>query len=296
MCEDAAAAAQVQGFVDQSAQIFFDVHNLSDEAPRGNRCSRHPAPPTAGKFKPGILAEPIIQAMKKSSFVRQLLQASAVLACAALPAAAFSQVDPQTCGSIANGNNGPFDYRVERGHALKVVEEFHFDARVEALISGKSGAIGQDLDYVLRVFPNHHRALLAMIRMGARVKSPQVPRADFSVECYIERALRFKPDDTTVRLLYASFLNDNKRPTEAVAQLDKVIELAKDNPFTQYNVGMVFAESGLYDRALQQAHRALAMGFTRPELRQRLEKAGKWIDPPEAPADAASSPASSPSQ
>jgi len=225
---------------------------------------------------------------------RQCLAAMLALAFAG---SAFAQ-DGSQCGSLDNGNNGPFDYRVERGRTLAVVEEFHFDARVEALIAGKSGAIGQDLDYVLRAFPNHHRALATMVKLAERTKSLQVPRAAFSVECYFERALRFRSNDTTTRMLYASYLNRIKRGTDAESQLDRVVELAGDNAFTHYNAGLIFVELGLLDRALVQAHKALALGFTRVDLRQQLEKAGKWKEPPTidsaAPADAPASAASAP--
>jgi hypothetical protein len=213
------------------------------------------------------------------------------LLCALTALPAWSQVfDVPGCGSLNNGQNGPFDYRTERGRKLAVVEEFHFTPKVEGLIAGQSGYLGQDLDYVLRVFPNHHRALVALVRYGKRSQSPNPPHVAFSIECYFERAMQFKREDTTVRMLYASFLHDAGRTADAVKQLDHVIALAQDNPFTQYNAGMVFADMGLYDRALRQAHLVAAAGFTRPELRKRLEAAGKWSEPapPEAPAGAAS--------
>lgn len=226
----------------------------------------------------------------RSPWLLCIASALSVLGCLVSPVA-HAQSDPSACGPLRNGNNGPFDYRVERGPKLKVVEEYHFAEQVEVLVSGQTGALGQDLDYVLLAFPNHHRALAAMMRLGARSKSPQAPRATYTVECYFERAIRFKGDDTTVRMIYATFLNDNKRSSEAVAQLNRVISLSEDNEYTQYNVGLLFAEFGLYDQALTQAHKALAMGFTRTDLRERLVKVGKWVDPP---ADAASSAASAP--
>lgn len=215
------------------------------------------------------------------------------LICAALvvPALALAQAGPSICGSLDNGSNGPFDYRVERGKRLEVVEQYHFNARVEALVAGQTGAIADDLNYVLRAFPNHHRALLAMTRLAKRHKAQAAPHAPLSVECYYERALRFRPDDTTARMLFATFLNDVKRPDEAVHQLDRAIELGKDNPFTQYNVGLVFAEMNRFDRALEQAHRALQMGFTRPELKGKLQAAGKWSEPPAAQAAESATPA-----
>ncbi len=203
--------------------------------------------------------------------------------------AAFGQASPALCGSLANGNNGPFDYRIDRDR-VKVVEEYHFSAQVETLIAGQSGAIAADLDYVLRASPNHHRALISMSRLALRHKSPIAPKAPLSAECYFERAVRFRPDDTVSRMLFANYLRDLKRSEEAIKQLDQAIERGKDNAFTQYNAGLVFADMGLHARALQQAHKASEMGFTRKELKEKLQAAGKWAEPAaraDAPAAAA---------
>lgn len=219
---------------------------------------------------------------------------------AVMPVMAAAQVGPDLCGGLDNGGNGPFDYRVVRGRELKVVEDYHFNAKVEGLVAGQSGAIGDDLNYVLRVFPNHHRALVSTTHLAKRSKALTAPHMPLSVECYFERALRFKPDDTTVRMLFAGYLNDLKRQDEAVLQLNRAVELGKDNPFTQYNAGLFFVEMGRFERALQQAHIALAMGFTKPELKQKLQAAGKWVDPAASDmvpsAAAADSAASTPSK
>lgn len=197
------------------------------------------------------------------------------------------------CGELSNGANGPFDYRNDREN-LRRVEAFHFTAKVEALISGESGyQVGPDLDYVLRAFPNHHRALMAAMRWGDKRKTAAPADMPRPLECYFDRALRFRPDDSVARLIYATFLSRNARQEEAVQQIDLVAARAGDNPFTRYNAGLLYVELKQYDKALEQAHAALALGLTRAELREQLKAAGKWIDPvqlPEPAASAASAP------
>jgi tetratricopeptide (TPR) repeat protein len=182
------------------------------------------------------------------------------------------------CGSLANGF-GPFDYRKHRQH-LPAVENHHFTAPVEALVKGLTGTIGADIDYTLRAFPNHHRALLAMARWTERIKNPHPPGANYPTECYFIRALHFANDDNVVRMLYAQFLGQGKRVADAIQQLEAAASTAGENGFTHYNIGMVYAELGEMDRALSQAHRAMALGFGRVELKAILERAGKWRDPP----------------
>ena len=101
------------------------------------------------------------------------------------------------CGPIENAY-GPYDYRTDRDK-LPIVEGAHFTPEVEALVRGRTGLVGGDIDYTLRAFPNHHRALVSMMKLGERMKAPQVPGAHYSVECYFDRALRFKPNDTACR-------------------------------------------------------------------------------------------------
>lgn len=191
-----------------------------------------------------------------------------------------------SCGSLENAF-GPFDYRVERGPNLRIVEGAHFTAQVEALVRGQTAVSPSgDLDYTLRAFPNHHRALMAVMRFGEKSKSPQPRDLRYSIECYFDRALRFKSDDVIVRMIFATFLSANQRAPEAQAQLEKATELAKDNPFTHYNIGLIYLSMKAYDKALAQAHVAYGMGFTQTALKDGLVAAGKWTEPPAPPSPA----------
>lgn len=188
----------------------------------------------------------------------------------------------QACGSLDN-SYGPFDY-VQQKDKLGVVEKFHFTPQVESLVTGSSSAeVGQDLDYTLRAFPNHHRALLAMARLGQRERTPMPRGARYAVECYFERALRFRPHDHTARLLYANYLFQNRRAPEAFGQMELVATEATDNAFTHYNLGLMYLEHQRYDRALQHAHQAYGLGSLQPGLRQQLERLGQWQEPSAAP-------------
>lgn len=196
------------------------------------------------------------------------------------------------------GQFGPYDYRKDRDK-LNIVESFHFTAPVEALISGISGPLAGHLDYTLRAFPNHHRALIAMMRLGARLKVEKVDKAKHSVECYFERATRFAPDDAIARMIYAQFLGSKARIEQADRQLEYAGKTDLENGLTQYNVGLVYLEIKQYDKALAQAHIAMRMGVPRMELKTGLAALGKWVDPPvdsasAAPAESAASSAKTP--
>lgn len=186
------------------------------------------------------------------------------------------------CGGIVTNAYGPYDYRKDKDR-LTVVESYHFTAKVEALIAGQSDYIGGDLDYTLRAFPNHHRALLSLTRFGERLKTDNVPYTKWTVRCYYLRALAFKPDDTTVRMLYATYLHRRQLKDEALKQLEVAKSMAENAPFTQYNIGLIYADIGEYEQALEQAHIAMALGFTNPELKTRLQAVNRWAEPASAP-------------
>ena len=196
---------------------------------------------------------------------------------------AAAQGQATACSLVHGGGYGPYDYRKDRDK-LPQVEPAHFTPEVENLIRGQSGPLGHDIDYTLRAFPNHHRALLAMMRLGERTKSLQADRANHSVECFFKRALHFAPDDTVVRMLYATFLAKADREADAIRQLERATLNAGDNPFSHYNIGLVYVDLKRYDKALRQAHRAMALGFPKPDLMNALKQAGQWKEPSAAAA------------
>lgn len=215
------------------------------------------------------------------------LAAMALLTASSL---AQAQVGPELCGPLANAF-GPYDYRTDKSQ-LPIVESAHFTASVEMLIKGNAGYLGGDLDYTLRAFPNHHRALISLMRYADREKAVRAPQTRYDVECYFVRAVTFRPDDTTARMLFATFLNSKGRREEALRHLALVEFHAKDNPFTNYNLGLLYLDLKDYSNAVKFAHKALALGFSRTDLKDKLVAAGHWSEPAPAPATGPASAAS----
>jgi tetratricopeptide (TPR) repeat protein len=80
-------------------------------------------------------------------------------------------------------------------------------------------------------------------------------------------------------MIYSTYLSSNKRLPEAVAQLEQATAIAGESAFTHYNIGLAYYDLNIYDKALTQAHRALALDFQRTELQELLQKAGQWQEP-----------------
>jgi tetratricopeptide (TPR) repeat protein len=194
--------------------------------------------------------------------------------------AAKAQEAENACGPVGIGSvsEGPYDYRVDRKR-VEFIESNHFQPQVQALIRGVSGPIGAELDFLLRHVPNHHKALLLLITYGEKLKWTQPNGLRYPYECWYERAIRWQPNDAVVRMIYAIYLNKRSRANDALSLLKSAADLAGDNGFTQYNVGLIYLEMKQYDLALAQAHKALSLGFNRPALRDGLQAAGKWTEP-----------------
>ena len=176
--------------------------------------------------------------------------------------------------------SGPYDYRSPANRGIvRMVETNHFTQQVENLVRGRTGPLAGEFSFVLHGFPNHHRALASLSRYGLRENSAQPGNLDYTVDCYFQRALRFRPDDLIVRMLFADYLSKIKRSDDASLQLDYVRGAAPDNPLTQYNVGLLYFQIGRYKDALAQAHLAMSMGMPRTDLKEKLQAKNLWTDP-----------------
>ncbi len=188
-----------------------------------------------------------------------------------------AEVNDFICGSLVNAY-GPFDYRSDKSQ-LPVVEGFHFTSQVENLVKGTTGSVGGDIDYVLRAFPNHPRALMAMVRLGEKLKTDKPIGASHSVECYLQRAARFRADDGTVSMIYATYLAKKGRSSEALKHLNQAVESGEGSANLFYNSGLIYFDLKDYVNALAFAQKAYQMGYPLSGLRDKLKKIGKWQEP-----------------
>jgi Tfp pilus assembly protein PilF len=199
----------------------------------------------------------------------------AVCLCGASPSGAQAVGE---CGNPFVNSFGPFDYRVATSDQRSVVETHHFTPAVEMLKSGSTGAMGSDIDYTLRAFPNHPRALMAMIRLGQRDKVNKPQGAGYTVDCYIERALQFQPDDVNLRQIRGIYLSMQGKYPQAIGDFTAVIEAQPENGNAHYNLGLAYFETKNYDRALAEAKSAQALKFPLDGLTKKLRAIGKWQD------------------
>ena len=187
----------------------------------------------------------------------------------------IAQALPLDCGNLNNAY-GPFDYTngehfIEK---LPIVEEGHFNSDVETLTSGLSGTIMGDLDYTLRAFPNHHRALNAMGKY--KLQKKQDIEEYLSAECYFARAIAFKPEDGVVYQIYAIYLHKSGKVAEAEKQYFTALRFQPESSEIHYNLGLLYYDKSNYQLALDHAQKAYALNYPLEGLKRLLIRKGVW--------------------
>ena len=102
----------------------------------------------------------------------------------------------------------------------------------------------------------------------------------WTVDCYFERALAFRPKDARLYLLYGTYLHRAQRASEAAAAYGHAEKLGLDSPELYYNRGLLEFERKNPDEAAAYAAKAYAGGYPLPGLRNKLQKVG--IEIPES--------------
>lgn len=183
-------------------------------------------------------------------------------------------------GTICIGTGqgyGPFDYTnpSHRGRNLELVEGSHFTKDVEMLVKGNRGPLAQDIDYTLRAFPNHHRALYAMMRY--QLAKPKTVNAKFApAECYFQRAIAFKPDDYRAMQLYANYLIKRDHPDMAISVYKKALAVDSAPADVNYALGLLYIDLKKYDLAVEQAKIAYGAGLKKTKLARKLKAVNRW--------------------
>jgi hypothetical protein len=222
--------------------------------------------------------------MKDSShpkIARRLQPLMAALLLAAFAVTARAQI-VQTdsaegiCGTLQNAY-GPYDYSnpTDVADRLPIVEINHFTPDVENLIKGITGPVPIELDYTLRAFPNHTRALWSMARY--QLEHPWRPSDRYrSIECYFARALAFKSDDATVWMVKGMYSARKGDHAGAIKEYDRAEKLQPGIVEVSYNAGLSYFAVKNYAKARELAEKAYGQGYPLPGLKNKLIGVGEW--------------------
>lgn len=210
--------------------------------------------------------------------------------------AAFAQ--QHACGDPFTNHYGPFDYRTAPPKAKLAVESYHYTPEVQQMSRGHTTTkLAADVAYTLNVFPNHHSALKTMADWSIKSRRNPPEGSRYTVECWFDRGLRFRPDDPMVKMIFGNYLLQIGKSTEAVKHLEEAGRLDSRNANLHYNLGLAYVKLKRFEDALRSAHIAYEEGFPLPGLRNQLKRAGAWRDPQpslDAPKRSDTAPANTP--
>jgi len=177
---------------------------------------------------------------------------------------------------------GPYDYTKRHLYPkeLELVESTHFHKEIEYLVdkTRHTGETQGDLHYTLNAWPNHHRALLSVIRYQIKLNNKMMRPIPLTTppECYLQRAIHFSPNDPGPQSLMGYYLRKMNRPKQAIKHYEKALELSPDNAKIEYSFSLLLIRLKQYNQALKMAKKAYQDGHPPPGLRNKLIKLGIW--------------------
>lgn len=187
-------------------------------------------------------------------------------------------------GSDTNQWYGPYDYtKPDQKLRLRIVNEHHFTPNVENHIKGQESSVTGDLNYTLMAGPNHHPALLSLVRFQIKLdkklldfRDDKIKKPSTPVECYFQRAINFSPDDAVTYSLFGYFLKTINRLEEAKKYYEKALELSPENSKIAYSFSLLLIDLKQYEKAVSYAKIAYKKGKPPAGLRDKLDKLGVW--------------------
>ena len=160
---------------------------------------------------------------------------------------------------------------------LAIVEQYHFSEGVESLQEGLSSTPIGDIHYVLMQWPNHHRALYSALQYRLQHLVGDWPEPVHPpAECYLQRAIKFSPNDPVPHMLYGMLMDRVKQYDKALTSYRAANRLLPDDVITQYNIGLMLVELKRFNEAVQVAKKVYSTGFPLPGLKKKLIAAGHW--------------------
>ncbi|NQX89948.1 MAG: tetratricopeptide repeat protein, partial [Halioglobus sp.] len=169
---------------------------------------------------------------------------------------------------------GPFDYldRDKFPGELFITEEYHLTPEILKLQQATTTTAINDIQYTLMAWPNHHKALFAayQFRLLNRGEFPQYIAAPSPVECHLQRAINFSPEDPVPYMIQGMLLHEWERYADALKSYRRATKLMPDDIITLYNMGLTLVELEMYDEAREVAGQVYSTDFPLPGLKNKL--------------------------
>ena len=201
---------------------------------------------------------------------------------------ATSTIPTLSCGPIRDANfqgGGAMDYRLRFSDSrvrdgIALVDRNHTDlARDEARSNPTNVSNLANLDFTLRYSPNHLdalRQLIAYTKAGGKFLKFD------PLDCYLEWARQFAPDDVSVLQIEAVYLWKAGDLDQAEQLFLQALRAEPNSVELHYNAGLYYLARKQYGKAQEHARFAYDNDYPLPGLRNGLKRAGQWTLTPES--------------
>ena len=137
-----------------------------------------------------------------------------------------------------------------------------------------------ELDYTLRAIPNEPYALQYRIELELmRRKNPGQLHSEYPPpECYLQRAIAFRPKQEHLRILYGIYFNKINMPEREVEQYESAIAINPNSAEAHYNLALALIRDERPGDAVDHAKQAYALGFPLMGAKRKLERLGFSLD------------------
>ncbi len=166
-------------------------------------------------------------------------------------------------------------YGGEAAH-IGVVEKYHLGKARDKLRSKFYGPAMNDINFMLRHFPNHPQALMLLDEAGRGQGQPNLALR------YFKAAIDAYPNEGMTYLTYGMFLQKRGKLADAIEQYQLALKMNPNLPDGHYNLGLALVASKRYAEANEHALAAYRLGHPMPGLRNQLQRVGAW-NPDAAP-------------
>lgn len=189
------------------------------------------------------------------------------------------------CKTVKSRHGGPYDYRDPKNFvhtgtfSMGVIPtvEVHFTPAVERLLHGGRGYLNDDISYTLREIPNHPRALNTASKFEYKKAHDKIFNKkhgdmEVSAECYLQRALKFYPNDSDVYFIYGIHLHRIKKYRQAILMYKRALKLNPDYPEVHYNLGLAYIKEDDLGNAKKYAKLAKDKYYPLKGLQRQIDK------------------------
>lgn len=168
------------------------------------------------------------------------------------------------------------DYYFDRSDSvllqqLSNVERYHTAGCTDGVKTRQYEPALADCEFILRYFPNHPKALLAVADICFAWKNSRC-----NPDPYFDAAIAVNPNISGTYSTRGIYLLRAGRVDNAIASLKQAAAIDPNSINAHYNLGLAYFEAKQYDLANASAQRAYLLGAPVPGLRDRLRKAGYW--------------------